>query len=85
VLGDIPVYAKQTTILLTTICEAIDKKIRRFVWGSTPEHKKIHMVSWERVCTPKVNGGLGLRRAKDLNFTYLIKLTFSNLQNSSRF
>ncbi|CAN1248198.1 hypothetical protein LINPERPRIM_LOCUS6641 [Linum perenne] len=43
------------------------------------------MVSWERVCTPKVNGGLGLRRAKDLNFTYLIKLTFSNLQNSSRF
>ncbi|CAN1201040.1 Putative ribonuclease H protein At1g65750 [Linum perenne] len=53
VLAAIPAYVMQSTILPATTCELIDKKIRDFVWGSTEDERKTHLIAWERVCTPK--------------------------------
>ncbi|KAK1290453.1 hypothetical protein QJS10_CPB18g01621 [Acorus calamus] len=40
--------------------------IRKFLWYSTPEKRPIHLVSWERVTTPKAEGGLGIRRLANI-------------------
>ena len=35
------------------------------------------MVNWEKVCVPKAEGGLGLRRVKEFNNACLLKLGWS--------
>ncbi|CAN1788863.1 Putative ribonuclease H protein At1g65750 [Linum perenne] len=66
----------QTSVLPCHICEAIDRKIRNFMWGSTNDCRKIHLVSWDEVCKPKEHGGLGLKKARDLNMAFMMKLAF---------
>ena len=34
---------------------------RNFLWGGRDEKIKWALVKWDTVCTPKLNGGLGLR------------------------
>ncbi|CAN1144211.1 Putative ribonuclease H protein At1g65750 [Linum perenne] len=76
VLSAIPSYIMQTSVLPSHICSEIDKKIRNFVWGTTEETRKAHLISWEAICTPKSRGGLGLRSARQLNQAYMMKLGF---------
>ncbi|CAN1807830.1 Putative ribonuclease H protein At1g65750 [Linum perenne] len=65
----------QTSVLPITTCNAIDKRIN-FIWGSSETEWKTHLVSWERICQPKENGGLGLKSARVLNWAYMTKLAF---------
>ncbi|CAN1147600.1 Putative ribonuclease H protein At1g65750 [Linum perenne] len=71
----------QTSVLPGHIYESIDRKIRNFVWGSTNEYMKIHLVSWDEVCKPKEHGRLGLKKAKELNMAFMMKLAFQNLKS----
>ncbi|PWA47226.1 RNA-directed DNA polymerase, eukaryota [Artemisia annua] len=45
----------------------------RFLWGGSKEVRKIHWVSWEKVCSPKKFGGLGLSNFKFINIALLSK------------
>ncbi|CAN1818735.1 Putative ribonuclease H protein At1g65750 [Linum perenne] len=65
ILNAIPAYAMQTSVLPSHICEKIDQKIRNFVWGSSDNCRKLHLVSWDTICKPKDRGGLGLRKTKE--------------------
>ncbi|CAN1167457.1 Putative ribonuclease H protein At1g65750 [Linum perenne] len=67
----------QTSFLTCHICEAIDRKIKNFLWGSTNDCRKIHLVSWEEVCKPKEHGRSGLKKAKELNMAFMMKLAFN--------
>ncbi|CAN1180943.1 Putative ribonuclease H protein At1g65750, partial [Linum perenne] len=73
VLSAIPAYVMQTAVIPVSTCEEIDRRIRNFVWGSTSEERKIHLVAWERICLPKEDGGLGLKMARELNRAYMMK------------
>ncbi|CAN1188305.1 Putative ribonuclease H protein At1g65750 [Linum perenne] len=84
VLAAIPAYAMQTSVLPPKTCEAIDRRIRNFVWGTTAEARKISLVAWEKICLPKENGGLGLRMAGILNRAYLTKLAFTFFKDKER-
>ena len=45
-------------------------KIQRdFLWGES----KVHLVGWDKVCAPKVNGGLGIRKLTTFNKALLGK------------
>ncbi|CAN1762633.1 Putative ribonuclease H protein At1g65750 [Linum perenne] len=66
----------QTSVLPISTYEDIDKRIRNFVWGSTNEERKVHLVSWDHICRPRNQGGLGLRLARHFKMSYLIKLAF---------
>ncbi|CAN1830417.1 Putative ribonuclease H protein At1g65750 [Linum perenne] len=79
VLNAIPSYVMQSSFLPVYICEAIDRKIRDFIWGSVDGARKIHNINWETVCKPKNLGGLGLRNARDLNMAFLIKIAWGIL------
>ncbi|CAN1822383.1 Putative ribonuclease H protein At1g65750 [Linum perenne] len=84
VLAAIPAYAMQTSVLPQKTCEAIDRRIRNFVWGTTEEARKISLVAWDKICLPKENGGLGLRMAGLLNRAYLTKLAFVFFKDKDR-
>uniref|UniRef100_A0A2N9H4L7 CCHC-type domain-containing protein n=1 Tax=Fagus sylvatica TaxID=28930 RepID=A0A2N9H4L7_FAGSY len=67
VTSAIPAYYMQNVTLPARVCSSLDKLNRDFLWGSTEERKKMHMVSWDKVCRPKDLGGLGLYFTKARN------------------
>lgn len=54
----LPTYTMQTGKLPTSTCEEIEAHSRPFIWGSTNEKKKPHLVKWEQVCQPKLHADL---------------------------
>ncbi|KAK9111585.1 hypothetical protein Scep_019104 [Stephania cephalantha] len=49
-LQSIPVYLMQSAKLCVSICDEIGKVVRNFIWGSTREGKKMHLLRWDNVC-----------------------------------
>lgn len=46
----------------------------RFFWGSTNERKRTHSISWDQTCLPTAEGGLEIRKFKEVLRTFTIKL-----------
>ena len=74
ILAGIPSYVMQTIWLPQSTCEALNKLNRNFLWGSTAEKCKVHLVRWEKVIHSKKQGGLGIRDARIVNVVELAKL-----------
>ncbi|KAG7578919.1 Reverse transcriptase domain [Arabidopsis thaliana x Arabidopsis arenosa] len=83
VLCSLPVHSMTTIMLPQSIISRLDKASRDFLWGSTSEKKKQHLVSWKRVCLPKGEGGLGVRSAKTMNKALIAKLGWRLMQNQT--
>lgn len=47
VLQALPTYVMQSAYLPRHICDKIDKRCRRFVWGDVDEERYIHMINWQ--------------------------------------
>ena len=63
VLSALPIYTMQTSVLPCFTCTRLDALCRNFIWGSSGEHRKIHLVCWDMVCRPKNYRGLGIRKS----------------------
>ncbi|KAK0605740.1 hypothetical protein LWI29_030217 [Acer saccharum] len=74
VTSAIPVYAMQSIKLPLEICSKLDKINRDFLWGSSVDSKKIHLVNWDTVCLPRNLGGLGIKKTKKVNQALLAKV-----------
>ena len=48
------------------ICDKMDQVVRGFRWGHEPKERKLHLRSWNDICQRK-QGGLGIRKTKDMN------------------
>lgn len=81
VLHSIPYYTMQTMLMPAGIWEEIDKRVRRFLWGGTPEKRRCHLVRWDIVTKPKNSGGLGIRSTKEVNLAFMAKLGWKLLNN----
>ena len=69
----IPTYTMNCFKLPNSLCNDISGLIRRFWWGQRNLEKKIHWVSWEKLCCSKFKGGLGFRDLKAFNLALLAK------------
>ena len=67
-------YYMQCQALPIKVCDQVDKLIRDFLWGSTEEKRRIHLVCWDKVTLPKELGGLRLYKMKERNYAILAKL-----------
>ena len=77
----IPEYFMQCISFPSNVCNSIDKIIRDFLWGSSPEHRKMHLVNWNKVTLPKELGGLGIVQMKARNLALLAKLCWRLASN----
>lgn len=59
VTSSIPIYPMQLVKFPSTICEEID---RNFLWQDSVPQKKVHLANWDLLCTPKIIGGLGIKK-----------------------
>ncbi|GLT57157.1 hypothetical protein SLA2020_301450 [Shorea laevis] len=76
VLATVPNYYMQSQMLPISTLNSLDKISRDFLWGSTENQHKLHLVSWEKVTQPKTYGGLGIKAAKEANLATMCKLNW---------
>lgn len=79
----IPSYVMQCCLLPSRVLNNLDKVNRNFIWGSSEDRKKIHMVSLDEVTKPKAQGGLGIKKAKRRNLTLAAKLCWRMEKSSN--
>ena len=73
----IPTYAMSTFNILKKVCDKMDAITRRFWWKQKEkEGKFLAWKSWDKLCVPKVAGGLGFKKFKDINNALLAKLAW---------
>ncbi|KAF9592580.1 hypothetical protein IFM89_016031 [Coptis chinensis] len=69
-----PLYVMSTYLLPMATCNKMDKACRDFWWNGTEQSKSVHTIGWEQICKSKQEGGLGLRKTRDMNKAMLAKL-----------
>lgn len=57
----------------SSICEELEMIMKNFLWGSTEEKYKFHLLSWDQICLELSWGGLGVKRLKYINQVLLCK------------
>ncbi|CAA0831370.1 Unknown protein [Striga hermonthica] len=72
-------YTMQTSWLPNAICDRLEKRCRNFLWGDNSINRKIHLVSWDKVCQPKGRSNIGIKRQREMNIVLLTKLSWSML------
>ena len=56
-----------------TLFDEMTNMVRSFWWGQTNGRNKMAWLSWDKVCVPKFDGGLGFQNLKAFNLALLTK------------
>uniref|UniRef100_A0A803P7K6 Reverse transcriptase domain-containing protein n=1 Tax=Cannabis sativa TaxID=3483 RepID=A0A803P7K6_CANSA len=81
----LPVYSLSTFTLPKKVCHRMDCMVRRFWWTGGQEKNRFYAPkSWETLCQPKQNGGLGFRKFGDMNKALVAKLAWEMACNEDK-
>ena len=64
---------KYSNGVLDLLCDDLMGMIRNFWWRQKKEERKIAWLSWEKMCEPKCDGGMGFKNLKLFNKALLAK------------
>lgn len=81
-LNSISTHIMHYIKLPASITKIIDKIQRNFIWGTTDE-KKIHLLSWNTLVSPKEEGGLGIQKTAFKNKALHAKLAWKMFNNQN--
>ena len=82
VIQAIPTYAVSCIKLPKGLIHDLETMIRKFWEGYSNEGRKIHWVTWERLCEAKENGGIGFKEIEKFNEALLAKQVWRMMHNS---
>ncbi|CAA7036314.1 unnamed protein product [Microthlaspi erraticum] len=83
VISSVPVHTMSSIKLPESMVKSLDRVSRDFVWGSTLEKRKQHLVGWDRICLPKSEGGLGIRKSGAMNMALVAKVGWRVLHDTT--
>uniref|UniRef100_A0A2N9IL89 Reverse transcriptase zinc-binding domain-containing protein n=1 Tax=Fagus sylvatica TaxID=28930 RepID=A0A2N9IL89_FAGSY len=72
-LSSLPTYFLSLFTIPVSVAHRIERLQRNFLWGGMGEEFKHHLMGWDKVCTPKEKGGLGVRNLTLFNKALLGK------------
>lgn len=70
-MAAIPNCVMQGRVLPVHIYEKLDKVNRDFLWGTTNEKRRMHLVGWNKIINTKEKRGLGIQEARAKNIALL--------------
>lgn len=56
-----------------TTIKTLASRRKKFLWQGGGDKKKYHLINWERVCTDRRKGGLGIKNLKLMNICLMCK------------
>jgi len=71
--------------LPSRITDQLDSIHREFFWKKFTSEKGLPLVAWDKICRPKVLGGLGLRKSAAVNIACMAKLVWKILTQKDNF
>ena len=74
-------YLMQSFLLPKGILDKIDQINKNFFWNKLQSDNYHPLISWERLCTPKKDGGLGFKTAEQINLSMQMKLLWRIIAN----
>ena len=75
VTAALPSYAMSTFLLPMSFCNELDKIFKNFWWGfPAKKSRNLSLKAWDSLCIPKLLGGLGLRKMREVNLALVTKL-----------
>jgi hypothetical protein len=72
-LSNLPTYMISLFPIPALVAKRIEKIQRDFLWGGMNDENKMHLVEWDKVCSPLDEGGLGIRNIRRFNQALLGK------------
>ncbi|KAL9685860.1 hypothetical protein QQ045_023314 [Rhodiola kirilowii] len=78
VLSSISIHTLSIIPVPKTCIESMERIFANFIWDG-----KHHWVSWDNICLPKNEGGLGIRNLKDVKNALMGKVAWRYLLNES--
>ncbi|XP_026410713.1 uncharacterized protein LOC113305920 [Papaver somniferum] len=71
----IPPFQMGAFLISKHLCKKMDSYLCKFWWGETldPKDRKLHLLGWDILCSLKVEGGLGFRKAELNNLAMLAR------------
>lgn len=55
------------------VAKILNRLQAAFLWGSSDQKRKVHLVKWKAVTVSKKQGGLGIVNLKEMNSSLLLK------------
>ena len=59
--------------LSSSLCEELNRVVRKYWWGESDDQRKAHWIAWEKFTRCKGHGGLGFRDFKVFNQALLAR------------
>jgi hypothetical protein len=76
VMVSLPVYYMSIVILSTKNINELTTLQRKFFCGKLRSVRYLALISWDKICKPKDEGGIGVRDLKKMNQTLILKLVW---------